>query len=351
MLKTTNKFLIIGLITLFILSSLPPTLAMSEGKMENREGSVFIETPDIKVKLHAGKPDIFFWATNVTQKRKQVAIFHVGFNYLAELFGDDLVIDNRQELGGKGYNLASSAVEWTLEINIDTGDPNHIMAIQTSSPLADGATISFVYHLYLEDTTVTETLDEEIITYTAKALSEVKFDIIVENWVFSPDATGLALHVKIHEMRYMHRVSNGEEVNEPEDDDSRRIEEEERTNRIHESDRYGVEFFDNDNRRAYFAWTPEADVFNATGTYLDTVSVTASALSYGFDNDFGKGKEFGKEFINLFLVYPNYGDGNKLVHDPVIGIDDISSASYSWFALFAIPIVAFAVLVRKRKRV
>ena len=351
MLKATHKFMIFGLIAVFILSSLPPSIvAMPESKMENREGSVFIETPDIKVKLLSGRPDIFFWAANVTNQRKQVAVFHVGFHYLAELFGDDLVIDNRQELGGKVYNLASDAVVWSLDINQDTGDPNHIMATQTSSPLADGATITFVYHIYLEDTVVTETLDDTTVTYEAKALSEVKFDIIVDGWVFSPEATGLALHVKIHEMQYRHRVRSGERVNTPEEGYRINTPEEARTNRTHESERYGVEFFDDDDRRAYFAWTPEADVFDETGTYIETVSCSASAISYGFDQDFGRGMEFAREFINLFLIYPNYGDGNKLVHDPVIGVDDANGISYSWIALLAIPIVAFVVLVRKRKR-
>jgi hypothetical protein len=352
MLKTLQKFFLVGLIAVFILSSLPPTIAQPpEGKIVNREGSIFIETPDIKVKLLSGRPDIFFWAANVTQGRKQVAVFHVGFHYLAELFGDDTVIDNRQELGGKVYNLASSAVEWALDLDTDTGDPNHLIAIQTSSPLADGATLQFVYHIYLEDTIVTETLNETTFTYEAKALSEVKFDIIVEDWVFSPGATGLALHVKVHEMQYRHRVRNGERVNAPEDGPKINETESARTNRTHEPERYGIEFFDENNRRAYFAWTPEADVFDENGTYIETVNVSASAVSYGFDTDFGKGKEFAKEFINLFLVYPNYGDGNKLVHDPVIGIDDASGVSYSWIALLAIPIVALAVLVRKRKRV
>ncbi|NPD90211.1 MAG: hypothetical protein HGN29_15980 [Asgard group archaeon] len=349
--KTTYKFFIVGLIAIFVLSSLPPTIAQPpEGKIENREGSVFIETPDIKVKLLAGKPDIFFWSTQMNQKRRQTALFHVGFYYLAELFGDDLVIDNRQELGGKIYNLASSAVEWTLEIEEDTGDPNHIMATQTSSALADGATITFVYHIYLEDTIITETLDDETVTYEAKALSEIKFDIIVNNWVFSPEATGLALHVKIHEMQYRHRVRKGERVNAPEEGYKINETESDRTNRSTEPGRYGVEFLDGDDRRAYFAWTPEADVFDENGTYIETVQCTASSASYGFDNDFGKGKEFAKEFINLFLVYPNYGDENKLVHDPVIGIDDASGVNSSWFALFALPIIAFVVLVRKRKR-
>ncbi len=348
--KTIHKFFIVGLIALFVLSSIPPTLAQPEGKIENREGSVFIETPDIKVKLEAGKPDIFFWSTQATQKRKQAPLFHVGFYYLAEIFGDDLVLDNRQELGGKIYNFASSAVEWTLDIDEDTGDPNHLIATQTSSALADGATITFVYHIYLEDTIVTETLDDTVVTYEAKALSEVKFDIIVDGWVFSPEATGLALHVKIHELQYKHRVRNGERVNAPEEGYRINETESDRTNRTTEPDRYGIEYMDDDDRRAYFAWTPEADVFDENGTYIDTVQCIATAASYGFDEDFGKGMQFAKEFINLFLVYPNYGDENKLVHDPVVGIDDASGVNLSWVALFAIPIVAFVVLVRKRKR-
>ena len=348
--KKHSKFIVLGLLTLMILSSFAPSnlAESSEAKAEKREGSLFIETPDLRVKLNSGRPDIFFWAKNRTENFRKIAVFHVGFYHMAELFGDDLVVDDRNELSGKIYNLASSIIEWDLLIENFT---NEIRATQTSSALDNGATISFVYHLYLEDVVVTQELDSTTITYSAKALSEVKFDIIVDNWNFSEGATGLVFHVKIHELMYKHRVQRGEKVNSPEEHMRVNVSEEMQTNRTHNPTKHGIEFYgDKDVRTAYFAWTPEADVFDEKGTYIDTVNCTTSIASYGYDEQFGKGQHFGREFINLFMVYPNYGDGNTLVHDPVIGLDDTQRTSVSWTSLVVLPILAFALIVINRKR-
>ncbi|MCG3215451.1 MAG: hypothetical protein KAS63_01965 [Candidatus Heimdallarchaeota archaeon] len=349
--NNSNKIMVLGLLTLMFIASIGISVSAipPDTRMENREGSVYFETPDILVKLHAGKPDIFFWARNRTDNEKKIAVFHVSFHFIAELFGDDLVIDDRTELNGKMYNLASSIIEWDLTVENFT---NEIRATQTSSALDNGATITFVYHIYYEDTVVTQQLDENTtITYNAKALTEVKFDIIVDNWNFSEGATGLVFHVKIHEMKYLHRVQNGDRINVPEEDERRNTTEEMEENRSQDPSRHGIEFYnDKDVRTGYFAWTPEADVFDENGTYIDTINATASATSYGFDQRFGNSRNFGREFINLFLVYPNYGNGNTLVHDPVIGIDDTQKTSASWISLAAIPVITFALIAIQRRR-
>ncbi len=342
--------MVLGLLSLMIFATFAPSVSAisPDTRTENREGSLFIETPDLRVKLLSGRPDIFFWAKNRTENYRKIAVFHVGFHYIAELFGDDLVIDDRTELSGKTYNLASSLIEWELTIENFT---NEIRATQTSSALDNGATISFVYHIYLEDIVVTQELNETTVTYSAKALSEVKFDIIINNWNFSEGATGLAFHVKIHELMYRHRVRNGDKLNNPEEHMRLNVSELARTNRTHDPTQHGIEFYDDkDLRTGYFAWTPEADVFDENGTYLDTVNCTASAASYGYDADFGKGKHFGKEFINLFLVYPNFGDGNTLVHDPIVGVDDTERTSASLISLLTLPIIAFTIIAIQRRR-
>ncbi|MHA2358450.1 MAG: hypothetical protein ACXABK_06760, partial [Candidatus Heimdallarchaeaceae archaeon] len=214
--RTISKILIVGLIAFLVFSSTSLTLADREGRVENREGSVFIETSNVIVKLHAGKPDIFFWSVRQETGRRRAAIFHVSFQHVAELFGDDLIVDSRQELqGGKIYNLASDQLDWTLT-NIT--EENHIQATLVSEPIVGGATITFAFHLFLEDTVVTYERNGTVYSYEAKALSEVKFDIVVDNWEFTPEATGLIFHVKIHEMEYQHRVHEGDHVNNPEND-------------------------------------------------------------------------------------------------------------------------------------
>jgi len=95
--------MIAGLITMFVFSSVSSAVANpAAGRIENREGSVFIETPYITVKLNEGKPDFFIWETNSTDTGRRLAMFHISFTSIAELFGDDLIVDDRTEfLGGK----------------------------------------------------------------------------------------------------------------------------------------------------------------------------------------------------------------------------------------------------------
>ena len=349
--KTIHKILMIGFISLFVLSSISSAVAMPSGdcKVENKEGSVFIKTPYITVKLNEGKPDIFFWLTDEDPGKKDASMFHIGFYHIAEIFGSDLIVDSQDELGGKIYNLASSTIDWTITSENNT---NEIVLTQTSSVLDNGATIAFVYHIYLEDIVVTEDLNDTTITYNVKGLKEIKFDIIVDDWTFTPGAAGLFFNVKVHDNQYRHRVQAGEHISQPEDAVRINNTEEFTANRTQDHTRDGVGFNDDkDNLIAYFAWTPEADVFDQEGNYLETVNVTATSTSFGYDPSFGMGHEFGREYINLQIAYPNYGDGLVLVHDPVLGIADASGVSAAWFALLAIPILAAAALVIKRKRV
>jgi hypothetical protein len=347
----SKKILVASLLTIFLVSALTPAFAdpSTEIGVENREGSVFIKSPYITVKLNSGKPDIFIWETDNTEKPRRQALFHIGFYHIAELFGEDLIVDSRTELtGGKIYNLVDGSISWTLSVD-DTLE-NEIRVTQTSSQLDNGATISFVYHLYLVETEVTQTYNDTVIVYKVKELEEVKFDIIVDNWNFTPDAVGLVFNIKVHELQYRHRIRTGNQINKPEENLTPEGNEP-KTNRTQDPKKNGIEFRDNRERAyAYFAWTPEADVFDQYGTYVDTIICTSSATSYGLDENYGKGYQFGLEFINLLFVYPNYGDGMKLIHDPVVGMYDTTGLGLSVVALLAIPILAAAALVIRRKR-
>jgi hypothetical protein len=350
--RTTYKILIAGLITMFALASVSSVMAIpsDQARFDNREGSVFIETSSIVVKLNEGKPDFFIYKVGSSfAGRNKDPMFHIHFTHVAELFGDDLVVDDRDELlGGKIYNLASDTITWDL---VTENTTNEIIGTQTSSILDNGATITFVYHVYLEDITVEEDINGTIVSYTVKGLEEIKFDIIVNNWNFTPGAQGLVFGVKVHELQYRHRVRIGNRVNQPETGDL--INEthvfDPVRNQTHEENGFGF-VDDRDRLQAYFAWTNQADIFDENGTYVETIPVVASSTSYGHDPTFGMGHEFGREFINLNLVYPNYGDGMKLVHDPVIGLPDTSGVSFGLIALIAVPTLAAAALVISRKR-
>ena len=349
--KSIHKILIMGFIALFVLSSVSNAVAMPGDKvgMENKDGSMFITTPEVTLKLNEYKPDFFFRYTDNSVGRYDDLMFHLGFYYVAEIFGDDLIVDSRDEiLGGKIYNLASPTIDWTI---ISENFTNELVATQTSSVLDNGATIQFVYHIYLEDQVVEQVLDENTtVYYPVKGLKEIKFDIIVSDWTFSPGAAGLVFDVKVHELRYRHRVQSGEQVSMPEEGIRINNTDEFTANRTMDRTRDGIGFLDGNRLDAYFAWTSEADIFDSEDNYVETVAVTATATSFGQDMNFGMGKEFGQEFINLQLAYPNYGDGMKLVHDPVLGVSDATGVSAGWYVLLAIPILAAGALVINRKR-
>ncbi|OLS30831.1 MAG: hypothetical protein HeimAB125_17890, partial [Candidatus Heimdallarchaeota archaeon AB_125] len=121
---------------MFAVASVSSVMAIpsEDAKFDNREGSVFIETSSITVKLNEGKPDFFIWKQGSTfTGRSKDAMFHISFSHVAELFGDDLVVDNRDELlGGKIYNLASDTITWDL---VTENTTNEIKGTQTSSVL------------------------------------------------------------------------------------------------------------------------------------------------------------------------------------------------------------------------
>ncbi|MCK4844675.1 MAG: hypothetical protein KAS95_03285 [Candidatus Heimdallarchaeota archaeon] len=349
--KFRRDLLTVSIILVVVLSIVPPVQAdiKDTAKIEQSEGSVFLKTSNLIVKLASGRPDMLFWFNNATRNNRRIPVFHVGFYAVAELFGDDLIVDSRDEIDGKIYLLNSELIDWTLTTENTT---NALHATITSSTLANGATISFAYHLYLEDAIVTRDLNGTTIYYSEQALNEIKFDIIVDNWTFSPEATGLIFLVKAHEMAYKHRVRQGNRINAPED--GYRVNETEvgRTNRTHDADRYGINFSDdNDNIQGYFTWIPEVDIYDAEDNYLKTVNCTATVASYSVEKDIGEGKTFGVDLHNILLVYPNYGDGLKMVHDPLVGLNPESyEVSASWSALLVIPVIGFLILIVRRRK-
>ncbi len=344
-----NKILLVGVLTILIMSSISTSFLVSAKKndpgVNDREGSTFIETDFLSMKLHEGKPDMMFWLVNSSEGKK-MPVFHVSFTHIAELFGDDLLVHNMGELSGEAFNLASSSFDWTLTKETLT---NEVRGTITSDILENGATISFVFHVYLEDILITEEINETntiiTTTYQIKSVSEIKFDIIVDNWTFSPEATGLVFAVKIHELAYKHRVQASDGVNVTEDGY------EKPANATKNENKHGIEFYDeSDGRSSYFTWVPTAQVYDTEDSIVSEVNVTSSMNNDGFDEDFGKGKKFGRDFINLFLSYPNYGDGLKMVHDPTIGIDQGLNPVVIVVAVAAgITLVALVAVVVKRR--
>ncbi len=350
--KSENKKIILsGVLFFLILSMVVSPLDAKRDHVYNKQGSIFIESDNFILKLHAGKPDLMIWQQNetTTGRQSRIPVFRVAFTHIVEVFSDNLTIGNRSDLGGKVYNLASALISWTLTTSESDKEIN---ATLTSDPFDNGAIIKFIFHLYFEDVTITQTLNDTTYTHNIKALSEIKFDIIVENWLFTEGATGLAFLVKVHEMAYRHQVRVGERVNIPEEEKSRENMPHS-TNRTADPKNHGIKFGDSKTSYSYFAWTPQADIFDSEGNYLETVDVVASSTSFNHEGDNSKGRKFGKEYINVILAYPNYGNERTLIHDPVIGIDETPSGiSYSSISLLALPItvILFTILVRRQRK-
>ncbi|UJG43958.1 MAG: hypothetical protein K9W46_01945 [Candidatus Heimdallarchaeum endolithica] len=345
---------ITGVIFLVLMSSLPLTSLADKGDNVNvgkDNGSFIIDTPLLKVKLLNNKPDIMFWIANDTDsnKRKPVPAYHIGFKYVVELFGDDLVVDNRTELGGKSYNLAT--IDWTLTTENKTDE---VISTLSSEILSNGATISFIFHVFTKDTTVTRVLnDNTTVTYEVKALSEIKFDIVVSNWTFTEGAVGLTFVTTVHELAYRHRVRAGNATHtQGETEERNSTKTTPREKRDNDPEKWGVEFTDDKgNLQSYFAWTPEADVFDADDNYLKTVNVTATTAERGFKEKKVSNKKFGIDYLFLFITYPNYGDNLKLVHDPTIGVVETSSGlPWATTASIVLPLVIVGLIVINRRR-
>ena len=338
-----------AILVIFLTSTFSVMANPTNARIENTKGAVFLVTPRLKVRISAGRPDIMFWASNETARHRTMPVYHVGFHYIAELFGDDMVVDSRNEIGGKIYNLYSDQVEWKLQTANYT---NELRATLTSSQLSNGATISFVYHIYLEEITVTKELNNSKVAYVAHGLKEIKFDIIVNNWSFSDNATGLIFLVNVHELAFRHRLRVGNRINSPEEHYRVNGTNTNPNNRTADPHRDGIIFVDTrDNPKAYFSWSPIADIYDLNGNYIKNVNCTPTIVSYGYNMKTFRGRRFGVEYANLILAYPNYGDGLRLEHDPTIGVEPENlSIDYSWTALIALPLVTFVAVIIKRKR-
>ena len=131
----------------------------------------------------------------------------------------------------------------------------------------------------IEETQVTDA-STTIVTHAVKALSEVKFDIVVENWDFTPMAQALVLGVRINELQNRHRLRINE-TTAPADGAT--------------LNRTRIGFGTEDTETAYFDWVPTYNVYDSEGVLTETNNVTTAIASYGLRNDHGAaaGEVFG----------------------------------------------------------
>lgn len=288
-------------------------------------GAINVATEYMTVKIVPNQGQLMWWYGNRSNTDE---MYKLQLLKIQEFTGDDDILDDKSELGGITYNLISN--DWTYDI---FEDDNQVTITLTLADLANGADIKLIMKIYTNDEPVVGT-DQFV-----DALTELKFDIVVNNWVFNPNAAGLAVESYLTEVQNRHHVQvrNGTAT------------ENGNTTRTMQftSDEY------KDQAVAFYEWTTFAEVYDEYDTFVNTIVVgscffadmiTPPTGSQGFDD--------GQD--HLWLTYPKYGDGMKLVHDPIIGInEDIFTSGLS---LYLLPIAGglaavslVVIIIRKKK--
>ncbi|MBD3193074.1 MAG: hypothetical protein GF308_20725 [Candidatus Heimdallarchaeota archaeon] len=324
-----NKKILFGivLVSFFLLPAIAQTKAENEqiGVGED-QGTITITTEKITFKIVGGKPHFIWWNGNQSTADE---MYKVHFTSISEFFGDDEVLDSKDELNGISYNLMGN--DWDYEI-VEEETEVTITLILTG--LANDVEIQFVIHIYSEDHTVSGT------NQTVTALSEVKIDIVVDNWVFSENAQGLAFKSSLFENQQRHRVRVRNRTGEEQGNNTRAM--------IFESEEQGGDV-------AYYEWATTADVYNGTDK-ISTVDVRTAYFEGPSQGPPGNITIPGDvtPLSHLWLTYPNYGDSYKLVHDPSIGVYE--EAFSSGVPLYILPVLAaffasglFVLFLKRRK--
>jgi len=320
--KTKIKLMIgISLVALFFLPAFTNYASAKSDKISLKDGqdAITISTDFITLKLVDGKPHFIWWYGNQSTSDE---MYNVQFTKIQEYFGADDTLDNYGELSGISYNLLTS--DWISEI---VEGETSVTVTLTLSGLANDAELQFIINIYEVDQPLEGT--DQIID----ALAEVKFDIVVKDWVFSEGAAGLAIKSQVLESQQRHRVRVRNGTNEENGNRTRTMQ--------FESEEYG------NKKVAYYEWATFADVFDG----LSKISTIDVGTAYIDEGDHGVGS--GVSGMVLFwLTYPNYGDSYTLKHDPSIGVfPDAFSVSLYLFPIIGgiIATAAIVVIARKRK--
>ena len=248
-----------------------------------------------------------------------------------EYMGNDSVLDDRSEFGGITYNLIREG--WTYEID---EQPTELTITLSLTNFINESDISIIMHIYNYDTPIPNTNE------TVDALSELKFDIIVNDWDFSEGAQGYAIQSYLTEIEHKHQVSL-------------------RNGTIAENGVLKRTMFFEDKQLdyevlAYYEWLNFANVYDNDDLLIDTIDVSSvyfNDSSVVFPEDI---PGFAEGLAHIYLTYPNYGDDNKMIHDPTIGVIDLnledtnSAPLYLWSIVGGIFVTSAIVLIVKRRK-
>ncbi|MFW9924027.1 MAG: hypothetical protein ACFFDW_12145 [Candidatus Thorarchaeota archaeon] len=305
----TKKLLIgLTLISLFLIPAGTQFASAANEQIGVGEvgGAITISTEEMTIKVTPGQAQIMWWYGN---KSNNDEMYKLQLVKIQEFQGDDGTLDDRNELGGIAYNLITE--DW--EYLIDEGDTELTITLSLEG-LANGANIYLIMHVYNVDEPINGT------NQVVDGLTEMKFDIIIENWDFTPTAAGVGIQTYMTEVQHRHRVEvrNGT------------VAENGNTTRTMQftSDEYA-------DPVAYVEWATFADVYNSTDDLIDTIEV-GTAYFDDLASPPTEAPGFAEGLGHLWLTYPNYGDNYKLVHDPLIGINEdafTATAPIYWISI------------------
>lgn len=320
--KTKIKLMIgISLIALFFLPAFTNYASAESDQISHKEGqdAITISTDFITLKLVDSKPHFIWWYGNQSTSDE---MYNVQFTKIQEYFGDDDTLDNYGELSGISYNLVTS--EWISEI---VEDDTSVTVTLTLSGLANDAELQFIINVYEVDQTVKGT--DQIVD----ALAEVKFDIVVKDWVFHEGAAGLAVKSQVLESQQRNRVRIRNGTAAENGNTTRTMQ--------FESGEYG------NKKVAFYEWATFADVYDGVS------KISTIAVGEAYIDEVAQGVGPGiPGIVSFWLTYPNYGDSYTLKHDPSIGIfPDAFIVPLYLFSIISgiIATVAIVTIVRKRK--
>ncbi len=322
MIKCKNQVISLAIMIVILIPSIAVNVdANPEGINFNENiNDIIITTDYITIKIAKICPHFIWWVGNQSSSNE---MYNVKFISIKEFFGDDAVLDSPLELGGISYDLASS--DWSYQITMNDAS----LTIEfTLTGLANGAEIQFILNIYNENQVIQGT------DHLVDALTEMKFDIVINNWEFTENASGLAFLTNVFESQQNHRMNIRDGTYNENGNASQSIQ--------IESEEY------NDNKIAFFEWANFASIYDGLDL-VNNISVSKASIL----EDIPVNLPIDLDTIPLYLTYPNYGNSLKMVHDPIIGIypENFSLSLHSISIVSGIiTLIMFGILSRKRNR-
>jgi len=283
---------------------------------EDEEGNLQVASEDNTIEFKKDEPKLefeyFAEGTEIKFEAKDFA--------LVEFYNSDI----------KRW-LKFDEIDW--DVTFDKTDEGDVTVTYYASSDEDGYEITLVMHVYQRSTIGSFATQEGTVVFDVDGGGdEVKFDLIVSQWAWSPDSDAdsskLALYMKVETEAEGQIALESAGMSE---------------------DKIGINL---DDIEIKIAWVTEAEIVSDGSKESVDVSVDYRSGEIKFDEE-----EVGLE-LEVYFKYPYFGE-NELVHDPSIGIEDdpvlyvftlITPELLIGTGITAIAIVAAAIALTRQKR-